>query len=225
MENTCCPQYTIRLDALHFDPGKNKKMRYLLNRWKRFVMEGCKPGDPETTNQQDAAKAKGKKTRYVAPRPDGRHLIAKPSSCCSKPPQGQPYDYIKELHATEHPFAILAGERPAVQYEVSLVPAAATTERFELYKRYQEAVHNDKPGKNTISGFNRFLCKNPLGVSELYMYASTGVDAELIYSSHCLVETTHTLPETVRCSRVLAQTLWLLPPMPVNVKSKALQDC
>lgn len=38
--NTCCPQLTIRLDALQFNPGKDKKLRYALNRWKRFVLEG-----------------------------------------------------------------------------------------------------------------------------------------------------------------------------------------
>lgn len=146
MENTCCPQYTIRLDSLRFDPGKNKKMRYLLNRWKRFVLEGCKPGDAEAPSQQVAERAKS----------------------VSKQPQTQPYDYIKELHATEYSSAMSPGEKPAVRYEVTLVPAAAAMERFELYKRYQEAVHNDKPGKNTISGFNRFLCKNPLGVSLAY---------------------------------------------------------
>ncbi|KAI5454117.1 Arginyl-tRNA--protein transferase 1 [Naganishia albida] len=144
MENTCCPQYTIRLDSLRFDPGKNKKMRYLLNRWKRFVLEGCKPGDAEAPSQQVAERAKCVKQN-------------------SKQPQTQPYDYIKELHATEYSSAMSPGEKPAVRYEVTLVPAAAAMERFELYKRYQEAVHNDKPGKNTISGFNRFLCKNPLG--------------------------------------------------------------
>jgi arginine-tRNA-protein transferase len=60
MANTCCPQYTIRLDAIRFDAGKDKKMRYLLNRWKRFVLEGNKPGDQDAQTQQSAEKPKGK---------------------------------------------------------------------------------------------------------------------------------------------------------------------
>lgn len=76
MENTCCPQYTIRLDALRFDPEKNKKMRYLLNRWKRFVLDGCKPGDGEVHGQKVEGKAKGtKKARYVF---EGRQEVGVP---------------------------------------------------------------------------------------------------------------------------------------------------
>jgi arginyl-tRNA--protein-N-Asp/Glu arginylyltransferase len=57
--------------------------------------------------------------------------------------------------------------QPAVRYEVTLVPAAATSERFALYERYQETIHHDGPGQNHMSGFDRFLCQNPFGVSLL----------------------------------------------------------
>lgn len=46
-----------------------------------------------------------------------------------------------------------------------LTPAVATKETFELYKRYQVAVHKDKPEKVTMRGFQRFLCNSPLLVS------------------------------------------------------------
>ena len=45
-----------------------------------------------------------------------------------------------------------------------MVPAKATPETFELYKKYQVSVHNDKPEKVTMRGFSRFLCDSPLGV-------------------------------------------------------------
>ncbi|KAJ9105304.1 hypothetical protein QFC21_001672 [Naganishia friedmannii] len=144
MANTCCPQYTIRLDAIRFDAGKDKKMRYLLYRWKRFVLEGNKPGDQETNAQQSAEKPKGKQKT-------------------NKANTNTSFDYTQELRATEHDAATGAGIEPSVRYEVSLVPAVATTERFKLYERYQEAIHKDRPGKNTMSGFDRFLCRNPLG--------------------------------------------------------------
>ena len=67
MANTCCPQYTIRLDALQFDPGKDKKMRYLINRWKRYIVEGVKPGETIATEEKIEGKEKGgKKNRYDA---------------------------------------------------------------------------------------------------------------------------------------------------------------
>lgn len=55
------------------------------------------------------------------------------------------------------------------------MPAAATPERFKLYERYQEIIHKDRPGKNTMSGFNRFLCRSPLGVSQCHERLVDGV--------------------------------------------------
>ncbi|KAI0352829.1 hypothetical protein OH77DRAFT_1427947 [Trametes cingulata] len=54
MKRTCCPQYTIKLDALEFKPSKSQ--RKLLNRWNRFVLQGNNKGasDPKS------AKGKGK---------------------------------------------------------------------------------------------------------------------------------------------------------------------
>lgn len=53
------------MDALRFDPGKNKKMRYLINRWKRYILEGVKPGDAVVDDGKAGVKDKeGKKSRY-----------------------------------------------------------------------------------------------------------------------------------------------------------------
>lgn len=38
LKNTCCPEYTIRLDALEFKASRSQ--RQLVNRWNRFVLEG-----------------------------------------------------------------------------------------------------------------------------------------------------------------------------------------
>ncbi len=42
MANTCCPQYTIRLDAARFDAGDDKKLRKVLARWRRWVVDGVR---------------------------------------------------------------------------------------------------------------------------------------------------------------------------------------
>ena len=38
----------------------------------------------------------------------------------------------------------------------------ATDETFQLYRKYQMAIHHDKPGENTMKGYKRFLCESPL---------------------------------------------------------------
>jgi arginine-tRNA-protein transferase len=45
------------------------------------------------------------------------------------------------------------------------VPAKATDETFQLYKRYQVAVHKDPVENVSMRGFSRFLCDSPLIVS------------------------------------------------------------
>ena len=56
MGRTCCPQYTIRLDAAAFKPGK--KHRQVINRFRRFLETGDKPGDgPVDTGGKGKGKA------------------------------------------------------------------------------------------------------------------------------------------------------------------------
>ena len=48
------------------------------------------------------------------------------------------------------------------ELSIELVPAEFSSERFELYKKYQTAVHNDSPDEVTELSFIRFLCSSPL---------------------------------------------------------------
>ncbi|KAH6915011.1 arginine-tRNA-protein transferase [Coprinopsis sp. MPI-PUGE-AT-0042] len=46
LKKTCCPQYTIRLDALAFKAGRSH--RKLVHRWNRYVLHG--QGESNGTN-------------------------------------------------------------------------------------------------------------------------------------------------------------------------------
>ncbi|KIJ70210.1 hypothetical protein HYDPIDRAFT_104888 [Hydnomerulius pinastri MD-312] len=52
LRRTCCPQYTIKLDALAFKPSRSQ--RKLINRWNRFIRQG----DDDDTSR-DPPKQKG----------------------------------------------------------------------------------------------------------------------------------------------------------------------
>lgn len=62
------------------------------------------------------------------------------------------------LHASEFTYTI--NPPPNHRFEVVLEPSSYTTEKYELYKKYQFTTHNDT--KNTPSGFKRFLVDSPL---------------------------------------------------------------
>ena len=63
-----------------------------------------------------------------------------------------------------------AAEKPALKkqklqphkLEISVESTEFSDEKFEIYSKYQQAVHKDKPEEITQSGFERFLCENPL---------------------------------------------------------------
>eukprot|EP01031_Cornospumella_fuschlensis_P037606 gene37606-45683_t len=49
---------------------------------------------------------------------------------------------------------------------IEMEPSSFTEEKFALYKKYQVAVHNDKPDEVTPEGFTRFLVTSPLVLEE-----------------------------------------------------------
>ncbi|BEI86601.1 hypothetical protein CcaverHIS002_0608880 [Cutaneotrichosporon cavernicola] len=63
----------------------------------------------------------------------------------------------------------------AHRFSIELVPAIATDETYNLYERYQIAIHKDQPGKVSRRGFERFLCDSPLGNTPVHY--TDGVDA------------------------------------------------
>lgn len=170
MRNTCCPQYTIRLDAVKFAPEKDKKMRKLLSRWERFIVDGRRPGGEGDERPDEPMSGKGKQPAVKGkPWVKGQRCVLtlckaryhSPTSLFSTQPPA--HDFLATVHAPE---ISQAGPSVAHRYEVELVPAKPTKEAFELYDKYQISVHGDKPGHNSLTGFNRFLCRNPLGVSQ-----------------------------------------------------------
>ncbi|OCF32593.1 hypothetical protein I316_05773 [Kwoniella heveanensis BCC8398] len=147
MARTCCPQYTIRLNALDFH--FNKKQKQVINRFNRYLETGQKPGDSHP------------------PPPPPSNPASSPGSgsgCQGKGKNNGPTaerNLFDELHAFEDGFG--DGDRMlAHRFETELVPAKATPETFELYKAYQVSVHKDKPSECTMRGFSRFLCGETL---------------------------------------------------------------
>ncbi|KAF8528775.1 arginine-tRNA-protein transferase [Hysterangium stoloniferum] len=151
MKRTCCPQYTIRLDAVEFKPTRSQ--RQVAYRWSRFIMEGDKhdaglmdPSEFHDTSDQQARKTHGKST--------------------------PPFDLITSVHSCEYSWINEDTPRPAHRFEVNLEPASFTEEKFELYQRYQRDIHQEQDIKRR-SSFKRFLVESPLSASsDPIVYAS-----------------------------------------------------
>lgn len=64
-------------------------------------------------------------------------------------------------------FALVAAEKQSSRFHTRYEPSKFSEEKFELYKKYQVAVHNDKPSSVTKKSFKRFLCDTPFTWDEV----------------------------------------------------------
>lgn len=115
LRDTCCPQYTIRADALQLHVGKNGK---------RAI----------------------KKLH--------EHVNA---SVTKSTKDNKPFDLTERMEALESPSSKL---------KVDLVKADFRKDAFDLWKKYQRAIHNDSDSKLTKDSYIRFLCQSPLEYEE-----------------------------------------------------------
>ncbi|KAH9850700.1 arginine-tRNA-protein transferase [Lenzites betulinus] len=138
LRRSCCPQYTIKLDALEFKPSKSQ--RKLLNRWNRFVIHR---DGREDDNMKDESKTRPSKAGPSKGKGKSTHI----------------FTLTEDIHASELGF--FKDETPAHTFEVTLEPASYTEEKFALYRSYQKEIHHEAAEKGP-SSFKRFLVENPL---------------------------------------------------------------
>jgi arginine-tRNA-protein transferase len=67
------------------------------------------------------------------------------------------HNYFNEFVPSKVPLSYLKRK-----YTINLENAMFSNEKYEVYRKYQIAVHGDKPEKVTTDGFSRFLCDSPL---------------------------------------------------------------
>jgi len=136
LKRSCCPQYTIRLDALQFKTSKSQ--RKLVNRFNRFVFEG----DSKHDGDQDTDSTRPSKTESEKSNEAGVFALA------------------TAIHASEYSF-FDEETKFSHKFEVTLEPSSYTPEKFALYQSYQKRIHQETKTK-TPDSFSRFLVETSL---------------------------------------------------------------
>ncbi|TIA99429.1 hypothetical protein E3P92_02406 [Wallemia ichthyophaga] len=135
---TCCPQYTIKLDAAAFKPQRSLRQElHRFNRWIRFggdLQGGDTAAATTTPTAAPKDKHKGKNTTF--------DLL----------------ECVKESQHDNHANHNL---------EVSLERAGYTDEKFELFKAYQVSIHHETISEQRKDSFKRFLVDGPLKYSPI----------------------------------------------------------
>lgn len=64
-------------------------------------------------------------------------------------------------------YSLVEAEQKSSRFRTRYEPSKFTREKFELYKKYQVHIHNDKPEDVTEKSFKRFLCDTPFPEKEV----------------------------------------------------------
>ena len=166
MRETCCPAYTIRLDAQKFEISKSQSK--VLRRMKNYLKNG---GHVALTKKTLDSSIPDIPTDLVFPDkaapemtegsisevqvPDTIKNSKRANTSNSQASKGSRdletlLNSLENLQDANHEL-VMKFERAEFRPEV-----------FELYKKYQMFVHNDPESKLTAEGFTEFLVDSPL---------------------------------------------------------------
>ncbi|PKC00054.1 arginine-tRNA--protein transferase 1 [Rhizophagus irregularis] len=142
MKKSCCPQYTIRLDANKFNVSKSQ--RKLINRFNRYIEGTYDPSnnkDNKDGDEEGDEKSKGNSQQNKSKK-DTRASSG--------------FDLVKIINEAE--------DRQDWKHHLRIVfeKSSFSREKYELYYKYQINIHNDDPSEVTEGGFRRFLVNSPL---------------------------------------------------------------
>lgn len=129
---TCCPHYTLRLDASQFRATKDQ--RQAINRLNKYVV-----GD-----------AYAKEVTRLYPR--SREETKK---------RDVEFDLLERIHEAEDQ-CLKRPPQPAHTFVVTLEPDVFTEEKYAVFENYQRVVHHETDDSISKKGFERFLCSSPL---------------------------------------------------------------
>jgi arginine-tRNA-protein transferase len=132
---SCCPQYTIRLDAESFHASKDQ--RQTLNRFNKYLLGDVYIKEAAKLYPRSRDQAKKRDTQF---------------------------DLVERVHEGEKEH-VKSPPEPAHALTVTLEPDNITEEKYAVFENYQRLVHHEPPHRISKSGFKSFLCASPLSRS------------------------------------------------------------
>ncbi|CAI7595092.1 unnamed protein product [Penicillium palitans] len=133
---SCCPHYTLRLEASAYRPRRDQ--RKAINKWNKFIL------GPEYM----------RKVARLCPQTREEKKHRKCNFDLLSAVHQSEYGQIKRPidPATKHPI------EPAHRFEVTIEGDSVSQAKFELFRKYQTAIHGDDFSELTPRAFQRFLC-------------------------------------------------------------------
>ncbi|KAJ9374814.1 hypothetical protein DTO282E5_369 [Paecilomyces variotii] len=136
LQRSCCPHYTMRLDASEFKPRKDQ--RKALNRWNKYIL------GPEYM----------RKAARLCPK-------TREEKKCRK----NNFDLLTAVHETEYENVKRPIDpetkrpiEPAHKFEVTTEGDSISQRKYEVFLKYQKAIHKEDESRWKSADFKRFLC-------------------------------------------------------------------
>ncbi|KAJ6072734.1 hypothetical protein N7467_010819 [Penicillium canescens] len=136
LQRSCCPHYTLRLEASEYRPRRDQ--RKAINRWNKFIL------GPEYM----------RKAARLCPRTREEKKHRK----CN-------FDVVTAVHESEYSNvkrpvdpATKRPLEPAHRFEVNIEGDSVSQAKFELFRKYQTAIHKEDVSHWKPKDFQRFLC-------------------------------------------------------------------
>ncbi|CAE7113087.1 unnamed protein product [Rhizoctonia solani] len=143
LKESCCPQYTI-----------NRKYTWLDIISPHFGQSFCRVTNGTPITRLDALNFKLSKSQRKALNKWNRFIIyGEGNSTISA--MKNPLPLVDLVHTADIAVQESHGLEPAHRLEVTLEPSSYTDEKYQLYLKYQQSIHEDTG--NTPGGFEGFL--------------------------------------------------------------------
>ncbi|KAL1978644.1 hypothetical protein VTN31DRAFT_1503 [Thermomyces dupontii] len=135
-KRSCCPHYTLRLKATEFKPRRDQ--RKAINRWNRFVL-----GPEYLRRLAELCPKSREEKRERKQKFDVRKAVVEAEYSHIQ----RPVDPKTKRHL-----------EPAHRFEVTVEPDSISQRKFEVFQKYQKAIHKEDLDKWKDKDFKRFLC-------------------------------------------------------------------
>ncbi|PLB55707.1 Arginyl-tRNA-protein transferase [Aspergillus steynii IBT 23096] len=136
LQRSCCPHYTMRMEASAFKPRKDQ--RKAINRWNKFIL------GPEYI----------RRAAYLCPKSRGEKKHRKQTFDVSDVVHEAEYSNVKRPLDPKTKKLL----EPAHRFEVNIEGDSISQAKFDLFLKYQTTVHKEDVSKWQTKDFKRFLC-------------------------------------------------------------------
>ena len=161
LNDTCCPLFTIRLDACAFAPSKSQ--RKVEKRWRRYL-----DGELDDDGKRIDEGGEGDKD---ASRGGERHGadasgVSASASCGDRDAEMTRAAEMRDADATRKKKTVTTKKKKKRSFEIREAPSSFDEEEYQLWRRYQISVHGDDEGSLSKTSYRRFLVDTPLRLRE-----------------------------------------------------------